>query len=147
MQQYCWQSFSTTMQNILSTGGSNSIIAVLGIFAPQPKLSHMIHYMLKMTFCSLSLSVLKYRYNETVIQPCNLEPFHLLLSEFLPVHSLSLLGGQPLFPVVLKSKQLFLLLGPHPGNGRLVLACVGNEQGVIGKGCHNNLFHEHSPQG
>ena len=49
--QYCWQIFSTTMQNILGAGGSNSIIAVLGISAPKPKLSHMIHYMLKMTFC------------------------------------------------------------------------------------------------
>ena len=39
------------MQNILSTGGSNSIFAVLGISTPQPKLSHMIHYMLMMTFC------------------------------------------------------------------------------------------------
>ena len=50
MQKYCWQSLSTTVQNILRTGGSNSIIAVLGISKPQPKLSHMIHYMLKMTF-------------------------------------------------------------------------------------------------
>ena len=40
---------------------------------------------------------------------------YLLLSELLPVHSLCLLGSQPLLPVILKGKKLLLLLCPHPG--------------------------------
>ena len=42
---------------------------------------------------------------------------YLLLRELLPVHSLCLLGSQPLLPVVLEGKQLLLLLCPHPGKG------------------------------